>query len=112
MSNYVKKRTKYFIRLKPVKGSREYRYQISSIGIKWYGRYMQRLLNGFDLNCRDKAPKQMPHYTGVRVSKEEFNKLVKMDLDQNMISKYTGLTRAGVESAPKSDFELCQSSGE
>lgn len=96
MSNCRAKHAKYFIRLKPQKGSREYRYQLSKNGLEWYMKYMRRFLSGYELNFRKQSPEQI-YDAGTLVSKEELKEALDMELDQNILRQYIGVTKAGHE---------------
>jgi hypothetical protein len=99
MSRLRKKGAKYFIRLKPKEG-REYRYQLSKIGINWYMIYLNRFYLGYELNCVRSTAQTMPHYeAGKKINVKE---LANEPLNTNILKKYyLGLTRAGEEMLKK-----------
>jgi hypothetical protein len=97
MSRLKKIKAAYFIRLKPKEG-REYRYQLSKLGIKWYYEYLKRFYLGFELNCVRAQPRRMGHYTGVRITKEQLNELAGKWINMDILKKsYVAHTKAGID---------------
>jgi hypothetical protein len=90
MSRLKTKKAAYFIRLKPKKGSREYRYQLSKLGEKWYYQYLKRFYLGFDLNCVRAQPRKIEGHAGsyARITKEQMQGLMKITVDKKLLIKY------------------------
>ncbi len=96
MSNLHEKKAGYFARMKPAKGSREYRYKLTRKGLEWYTKYMQRILKGLDLNFSRDIPVRVR--VGVReIEKEMLMNAMDSKLDDDLLNDYLGFTREGYE---------------
>jgi hypothetical protein len=96
-SRLKKIKANYFIRLKP-KANREYRYQLSKLGVKWYRQYILRFYSGFDLNCVRAQPRRLGHYTGARITKEQLNELAGKWINIDILKRsYLAHTKAGID---------------
>jgi hypothetical protein len=96
MTHYRKIKAHYFRRIKPEKGDNAYRYRLTTVGVKYLMKYMQRFVLGLSLNCKTRKLKHMPHFTEMRIVKigaQELNS----DLNPVVMKYYMGVTRQGSE---------------
>jgi hypothetical protein len=107
-SRLKKIKAAYFIRLKP-KSNREFRYQLSKLGVKWYYQYIKRFYLGFDLNCVRAQPHRMGHYTGAHMTREQITELAGRWLNIDILKKsYVAHTKAGIDELEKMRSEKAE----